>query len=208
MDFEGFDSLEQRHAVMIFYAALGEAGHRQVHVPAAYTEVLTETYQSARLPRTIAERDPRPPRELPADSRFKVVLSAASGLARISVEQFGQDFDQALLSQLNELRLNRFDLILVYLPLADPATGYFGDGLAELGLSYAGVYPEYRADGDVLVFQCLNNVEFERSAITVASPQGQRIHDFVLADRDRAQERSARVMRSRAQMARFFEALQ
>lgn len=208
MAFEGFQTAQQRHAAMMFYGFVGDPGHRIVHVPASHVEAVTRIYAAAGLPRTIAPRDPRPRQDLPGDSRFKVVLSHRSGVARLTVEQYGADFDTALLSQLTELRLNRYDLIMVHLPMADPGTGFFGNGLAEMGLSFCGVFPELALDGDVLLVQSLNNVDFDREAIMVASPHGQFVRDYVLADLDRAQDRSARLVRSRAQMARFYEALE
>lgn len=209
MQYQGIVTKEdERHAVMLIYGSLAGPGpERTVHVPAAFTGIATDLYQRAKLPRVLPVTDPRPPRELPETSRFDVRLSHESGVARLTVERYGLDFDRALQTQLNTLRVNRYDLIWVYLPLSDPLTGFFGNGLHELGLSFSGIYPEYTAEGDVLVMQCLNNVEFDPAEIKVASPFGEQLRDFVMADYERARDSSSRLMRSRAQMARFYEAL-
>lgn len=204
----GFDEGEhKRRGVMLMFGFANGVPHRTVYVPKAYQEVLGRIYAENGLDRRIESRSRRQDDDIPAESRFHVMLRHQAGIADLTVEEYGRDFDAALLSQLQELRLNRFDVIRLYLPLGRPETGYFGDGLQELGLSFVGIYPEYE-DGDVLVMQSLNNVDPDIEAIHTASPFGQYILDFVAEDLHRAQDSLSRQMRSRTQMARYYEALQ
>ena len=158
------------------------------------------------LPREVVAEFERHPDVAGAQSRFRLNLRHETGLGFIYVEAYGEDFLESLQEQVKQLRMNRFELILVVLPLSDPATSYFGSGLQEIGLSFSGIYPEY-GDGDVLVLQNLNNVEIRPEEINVASDMGAFLRDFVVEDYQRAGERVAQRERSRAHMARIYEAL-
>ena len=59
----------------------------------------------------------------------------------------------SVLQQVRQLQINRYELILVVLPLGNRPPVTTGPG-RRWGLSFAGIYPEYE-DGDVLVLQNL-----------------------------------------------------
>ncbi|MCB9413101.1 MAG: GNAT family N-acetyltransferase [Actinobacteria bacterium] len=207
LSFEGFEGTAgRRKSVLLFFASLGAIPGRTVHVPNVYREVIGRIYDECSLEREIrTDFDPRSPAD-PDGTNLKLTLSHETGVARIRVAAYGHDFLEVLQEQVNQLRLNRFDVIWVYFPLSDPATSKYASGLQELGLSFSGVYPEYR-DGDYLVLQCLNNVDIDPADIQVASEMGRYVRDFVVADARRAADREAVQSRSRARMARIYEAL-
>lgn len=207
LDFSGFDEDQDlRKAVVLFYIPIAEQPARESHVPPVYADVVTRIYTEANLPRTVRTGFARTPEPEAEESRFTITLKHETGLAHLQVESYGADFLPSLQQQVAQFQLNRYDVILVYLPLSDPLTSHFGAGLQELGLSFCGVYPEY-ADGDVLVLQNLNNVAVDASKIVVASPTGEYLRDFVITDLNRADRRQATLSRSRAHMARIYEAL-
>lgn len=207
MEMVGFEEGSgTRRSVMMMFDHRAQIPQRTSYVPLAYLDVVERIYAECSLPRVVTAPSRRGLEDGPASSRFAVQLRSEESVAVITVEEYGRDFDTALLSHLQELRLNRFDVTWLFLPLSRPETGLFGDGLQELGLSFGGVYPEYE-DGDVLVLQSLNNVDIDTDAICTASPHGEFVRDFVVSDYRRALESSARLMRSRAQMARYYEAL-
>jgi hypothetical protein len=207
LDFRGFDSDDKiRKAVMLFYGSFGKTPQRTSYVPPIYREVVERIYSVGNLPREVVAEFERHPDVSDSPSRFRLDLRHETGVGIVNVETYGEDFLASLQEQVKQLRLNRFELILVILPLTDPATSYFGSGLQEIGLSFSGIYPEY-ADGDVLVLQNLNNVEIRPEEINVASDMGTFLRDFVLEDYRRAGERVAQRERSRAHMARIYEAL-
>lgn len=207
LDFRGFDDTPRhRRAALIFYGHIGNQTERTVHAPQTYRDVIERIYAEAGLARTVHSKYERQPDDAKPDTRLRVTLSHETGVARIRVESYGADFLAALQENLRQLRLNRYDLIMVYLPMSDPATSHYGAGLHELGLSFCGVYPEYR-DGDVLVLQSLNNVEVFPEEINVASELGEFMRDFVVADFRLAADLAEQRSRSRAHMARIYEAL-
>ena len=207
LEMAGFDvDPSERHSVMLLFGSFGSVPSRVVHVPQAYDEIARRIYSASGLSRDMSPRSPRPPEPSEESTRFRVQLKQEGRLAVLVVDHFGDDFDAALQSQLSSIRLNRYDVILLMLPLSDPLTSFYGDGLQSMGMSFAGIYPEFD-EGDMLVLQSLNNVEVDPAAISTASDFGAEIKDFVLSDRRRAAEFSERKQRSQARMARVLEAL-
>lgn len=208
LTFTGFEGTEgRRKSALMFFGSFGEVPHRTVHVPHVYRDIIERIYREANLPREVqSDFNPRQTEDR-SETRLTITLSHETGVARIRVDGYGADFLEALQQQVSQLQLNRYDVIWVYFPLADPATSMYASGLQELGLSFCGVYPEYQ-DGDVLVLQSLNNVDIDPQDIQVASAMGEFIRDYVIADARKASDRVARHTRSRARMARIYEALE
>ena len=207
LDFRGFDADEQaRKALLLFYGSFGTTPERTVYVPPTYREVVERIYATGNLPRTVHAEFERTPEVAEGPTRFRLSLRHETGVAFVYVDTYAEDFLESLQEQVRQLRINRFDLILVVLPMSNPATSYFGSGLQEIGLSFSGIYPEYD-DGDVLVLQSLNNVEVIPEEIQVASDMGEYLRDFVLHDYRAAADRMDQRNRSRAHMARIYEAL-
>lgn len=204
--FRGFDGSGNRKAVLMLYGSLGRPPQRSVYPPPQYVEQLRHIYDRCDLPRQVHDEFTRQHLDDGETTKLQVRLAHETGLAKVTVERYGADFTAAVQQQVEQLRLNRFDLILVFLPLGDPDTAYHAAGLTELGLSFAGVFPEYH-DGDVLVLQALNNVTVDPDEIQVASPEGEAMRDFVISDYRQAIDRQESRRRSRARMARIYEAL-
>ena len=72
--------------------------------------------------------------------------------------------------------------VYVDLPLEQPATALVADHLERLGVSYAGIFPNHRTDGDVLRMQSLHRVRVKADDVAVASDHGRELLDYVLAD--------------------------
>jgi serine/threonine-protein kinase RsbW len=208
LSFTGFDDTGgRRKSVLMFFGGFGQVPPRTVHVPHVYRDIIERIYREANLPREVlSDFNPRQAEEA-ANTRLTIKLSHETGVARIRVDSYGADFLETLQQQVSQLQVNRYDVTWVYFPLSDPATSMYASGLQELGLSFCGVYPEYQ-DGDVLVLQCLNNVDIDPEDIQVASPMGEFVRDFVIADSRSAADRVARHTRSRARMARIYEVLE
>jgi len=72
--------------------------------------------------------------------------------------------------------------IYVDLPLELHASALAGEDLEELGLSFAGIFPNSRSHGDVLRLQSLNDVVVSAADVAVASDHGRHLLDYVLGD--------------------------
>ena len=104
-------------------------------------------------------------------------------LALITVHAPGADLEEAVGAERHHLfhRLG-LDAVYVDLPLEQPATALVADHLERLGVSYSGVFPNPRTDGDVLRMQSLHRVRVKADDIAVASDHGRELLDYVLAD--------------------------
>ena len=68
------------------------------------------------------------------------------------------------------------------MPMETPATALAADHLEALGVFYSGIFPNTRADGDVLRMQSLNRVTVRAGDVAVVSDHGRELLDYVLAD--------------------------
>lgn len=201
---EGFEAVDARRALVLVYQRLQPLPPAEVYVPPVYSGVVTQVYAHARLNRTVGQASARQPRHLPSSSVFDIEFWSAQRTARIVVTRYGQDFLPVLQDLFHRLDRDGYDLDLLELPLTDPATAHFGAGLGELGMCFNGVMPD--DDGDLLLLaRCLGDVDVD--SIQVASDFGAMLRDFVVDDYLRVAARADLRARSRAALARIYEAL-
>ena len=104
-------------------------------------------------------------------------------LALITAHEPGADLETAVAAERHHLFHRKcLDAIYLDLPLENPATALLADHLERLGVSYAGVFPNNRTDGDVLRMQSLHRARISADDISVASDHGRELLDYVLAD--------------------------
>ncbi len=95
----------------------------------------------------------------------------------------GADLEQVIAAERHHLFHRRcLDAVYIDLPLEKPATALVADHLERLGVSYAGIFPNPRTDGDVLRMQSLHRVRVKADDVAVASDHGRELLDYVLAD--------------------------
>jgi hypothetical protein len=174
----------KRQSAALFYAKLNDGHEREVYAPERHREIVGRTLELCQLRGTLAE----PPAgfELAERSELQVEVDADHNLALITVCVPGADLGQAISAERHHL-FHRLDLDAIYvdLPLETPATALLADDLERLGVSYAGVFPNHRTDGDVLRMQSLHRVRIDAGDVAVASDHGRELLDYVLADASR-----------------------
>jgi len=171
----------RRQSAALFYAKLNDGHRRQVYAPERHHEIIERTIGLCGLQGRLA----RPPADapIPARSTFHTAVDADHDLALITVEEPGADLERVLGAERHLLfRGLDLDAIYVDMPLESPATALLADHLERLGVSYAGVFPNSRTDGDVLRMQSLHRVRVKADDIAVASDHGRELLDYVLAD--------------------------
>jgi serine/threonine-protein kinase RsbW len=170
-----------RQSAALFYTKLNDGHERAVYVPDRHRHVVAQTIRLCELRGTIAE----PPAEaaVPAQSRMQVDVDRDHNLALLTVTEPGADLEQAIAAERHHLfHRENLDAIYVDLPLEQPATALLADHLERLGVSYAGVFPNHRTDGDVLRMQSLHRVRVKADDVAVASDHGRELLRYVLAD--------------------------
>ncbi len=171
----------QRQSAALFYLKLNDGQERRVYAPPRHHEIVGQTLALCELRGTLAM--PPPDAELPERTELTVEVDADHNLALITVRTPGADLEQVLGAERHHLFHSRkLDALYVDLPLEQPATALVADDLERLGVSYAGVFPNHRTDGDVLRMQSLHRVRVKADDVAVASDHGRELLDYVLAD--------------------------
>ena len=171
----------RRQSAALFYTKLNDGQVRDVFAPDRHREVIGATLDICRLRGRLAE--PPPDCALAARSELHVLVERDHNLALITVEVPGADLEAAIAAERHHLfHRECLDAVYVDLPLQVPATALVSGELERLGVSYAGVFPNHRVDGDVLRMQSLHRVRVTADDVAVASDHGRELLDYVLAD--------------------------
>ncbi|HEX2393402.1 MAG TPA: hypothetical protein VHI77_10850 [Solirubrobacterales bacterium] len=171
----------RRQSAALFYAKLNDGHERPVYAPERHREIVRRTIELCGLRGQLSE----PPAnvELPPRTELQVEIARDHNLALITVQVPGGDLERAVAAERHHLfHRECLDAVYVDLPLQMPATALVSDHLERLGVSYAGVFPNNRTDGDVLRMQSLHRVRVRADDIAVASEHGRELLDYVLAD--------------------------
>ena len=171
----------RRQSAALFYSKLNDGHERAVYAPAHYREVVDQTLRLCQLRGELAA----PPAgfQLPERTRLQVDVDADHNLALITVTVPGADLGEVLRAERHHLfHARNLDAVYIDLPLETPATALVADDLERLGISYAGVFPNHRTDGDVLRLQSLHRVRVKADDVAVASDHGRELLQFVLGD--------------------------
>lgn len=171
----------RRQSAALFYAKLNDGHEREVYAPARHREIVAQTLDLCGLRGELA----MPPAgyELPERTQIHVEVDEDHNLALITVTVPGADLGEVLRAERHHLFHRRhLDAVYFDLPLETPATALVADDLERLGISYAGVFPNHRTDGDVLRMQSLHRVRVKADDVAVASDHGRELLEYVLAD--------------------------
>jgi hypothetical protein len=174
----------RRNSAALFYTKLNDGHDRRVYAPERHHEIIGQTLALCELRGTLAQ----PPAgfELAARTAMHTEVDADHNLALITVNVPGADLAEVLHAERHHLfHRAHLDAIYIDLPLDTPATALVADDLERLGVSYSGIFPNSRADGDVLRMQSLHRVRVKADDVAVASDHGRELLDYVLADSER-----------------------
>jgi hypothetical protein len=171
----------RRRSAALFYTKLNDGHERPVYAPERHREVLDRTIEICELRGTLAEP---PAGAEPAErTELHVEIDDDHNLALLTARVLGRDLESVVAAERRHLfHRGGLDAVYLDLPLEDPATALLADHLERLGVSYAGVFPNTRADGDVLRMQSLHRVGVSADDVAVASDHGRELLDYILAD--------------------------
>jgi len=175
------DGRRGRQSAALFYVKLNEGRERNVYAPERHREIVGQTLELCELRGALA--DPPPDCELAERTEFHLEVDSDHSLALITVLKPGADLEQVIGGERHHLFHHHcLDAVYIDLPLEQPATALVADHLERLGVSYSGVFPNPRTDGDVLRMQSLHRVRVKADDVAVASDHGRELLDYVLAD--------------------------
>jgi GNAT superfamily N-acetyltransferase len=175
------DGRRGRQSAALFYTKLNDGHERPVYPPERHREIVGQTLELCELRGTLAV--PAADAELTQRSELHVDVDADHNLALVSVPVPGADLETVIGAERHRLfHHDCLDAVYVDLPLATPATALVADHLERLGVSYSGVFPNHRCDGDVLRMQSLHRARIKADDVSVASEHGRELLEYVLAD--------------------------
>lgn len=175
-----------RQSAALLYTKLNDGHERSVYAPERHREIVRQTTELCELRGTLA--DPPPDCELPERTEIHCEIDQDHNLALLTVHVPGADIEQAIGAERHHLFHRAcLDAVYVDLPLEQPATALVADHLERLGVSYAGIFPNRRTDGDVLRMQSLHRVRVKADDVAVASDHGRELLAYVLEDLPREQ---------------------
>lgn len=175
------DGRRGRQSAALFYTKLNDGHERRVYAPERHRAIVSQTIELCELRGTLA--DPPPGCELPERTEMHVEVDESHNLALLTVRVPGADLEPVVAAERHHLFHRRcLDAVYVDLPLENPATALVAEHLERLGVSYAGVFPNSRTDGDVLRMQSLHRVRVKADDVAVASDHGRDLLEYVLAD--------------------------
>lgn len=175
------DQCPRRQSAALFYTKLNDGHEREVYAPERHRDIIGQTLELCELRGTLA--DPPAGVQIPARTGLHVEVDEDHNLALLTVHEPGTDLETVVAAERHHLFHNKcLDAIYLDLPLENPATALLADHLERLGVSYAGVFPNNRTDGDVLRMQSLHRARITADDISVASEHGRDLLGYVLAD--------------------------
>jgi serine/threonine-protein kinase RsbW len=170
-----------RQSAALFYTKLNDGHERPVFVPERHRKMVGQTIDLCELRGALAE--PAADAELAERSELHVAVDQDHNLALITVHVPGADLEAVVAAERHHLFHHAcLDAIYLDLPLDLPATALVADHLEALGVSYSGVFPNSRCDGDVLRMQSLHRARIKADDVSVASEHGRELLEYVLAD--------------------------
>lgn len=170
-----------RQSAALLYLKLNDGHEREVYAPERHRAIVGQTLELCRLRGTLA--DPPAGCELEERTEMHVEVDSDHNLALLTVHSPGADLETVVAAERHHLfHRHCLDAVYIDLPLEKPATALVADHLERLGVSYAGVFPNPRTDGDVLRMQSLHRVRVKADDVAVASDHGRELLDYVLSD--------------------------
>jgi GNAT superfamily N-acetyltransferase len=171
----------RRQSAALFYTKLNDGHERPVYAPGRHREIVARTIELCELRGTLAS--PPAGAEPPARTELHVEVDADHNLALLTAVAPGADLEAVVAAERHHLfHRECLDAVYLDLPLEHPATALLAEDLERLGVSYAGVFPNSRAEGDVLRMQSLHRARIAPDDIAVASNHGRELLEYVLAD--------------------------
>ena len=170
----------QRGTCLLYFHWLKEPAAQKVYVPDRHRDIVTEIYENLQCPVEFGSGV-----AATGHGIHKVTRYPSAAGACIRAEQLGADTVHAILHARRELiERSGAEVVYVELPLADPATPVVSDALAEEGLGFLGIAPQFSTRGDLLRLAYL--VEpLAREPIKTYEPFADHLVQYVLDDQKR-----------------------
>lgn len=170
-----------RASVVLFYLQTNRAPAHPVYAPPAHREIVRTIIERSGLRGGLATAPRR--LRIPPHTRTHTVVDETHNTAIIHVHEAGADLAEVVTADRDRLFGRGVDVVYCDLRLDQPATEVAGDAVREAGFRFAGVFPSPHHPGENLRTQVLRpGLVVSPDDVSVASPHGRALLDYVLAD--------------------------
>ena len=177
VDYTAIDVSDHRQSVVLYYLKTNNGHVRPVYAPERDRAMVERIVTRAGLRGTVVDA-PSESRS-PARSDLHVDDRTDHNDRIVTVRTVGRDLLTAVERARDGALANGADCVYVDLPLTDPGTHHWGDGVHELGFGFGGVFPNRLHAGDVLRYQYLERVTLDVRDLALASDHGRELLAYV-----------------------------
>jgi len=198
--------LRGRRSLTVAYFNLAPLAEETLYIPRPYEAIAQAVIANTTWPRIIGS--PQRVQDTPDESVIATKFDSFNRRGEIDVKVLGRDLVDVVDQAMESVRRSGAEVIHVRLPVNDPALSVLGEGLTELGLAYAAIFPEFTDEGDALVLQWLADPDVETSAWHYANDDVEALVMAILSQIRELNERGAEQRRRAARRATLFAALE
>ncbi len=197
--------LENRASFTVMYGPLVPMEPATLWVPPPYEALVRTIVAPTDWPREFGSA--RAAQSCPDASVVGSSYDAFNRVGIIEVFTVGDNLTDAVDDTVTQLRAGGADVIRVHLPVNQPALASLGAGLPALGLSFAGLLPDFGAFGDALILQWLRDPDVDTSIFVYASDHVRDVAEAIVAQARQVGEDGNMLRRRQARRQRLFAAL-
>ena len=190
----------------VAYFNLASLADETLYIPRPYETIAQAVISHTTWPRVIGS--PQRVHDVADESVITTKFDTFNRRGEIDVKSLGRDLVDVVDQAMESVRRSGAEVIHVRLPVNDPALAVLGEGLTELGLAYAAIFPEFTDEGDALVLQWLSDPEVDTSAWHYANDDVEALVMAILSQVRELNERGAEQRRRAARRATLFAALE
>lgn len=171
----------QRVSCVLYFHWLGQPQLRKVFVPTRLQKMVEAIYENLQCPFEFGDSGP-PAQE---HGNLAIKYESRAALATIHAAQLGKDSAHAICHAARELvERSHAEVVVVELPLSEPATIQVCETLESEGFAFTGIGPHFSSSGDVLKMAYL--VEpLAREPIKTFEPFAGNLVEYALAEQKR-----------------------
>lgn len=197
--------LENRASFTVMYGPLVPMSPATLWIPAPFEALARTIVAPSDWPREFGEV--RGAQTCPDASVIGSTYDAFNRVGVVEVFTVGDDLTDAVDEALSQLRAGGADVVRVHLPANQPALAALGAGMPALGLSFAGLLPDFGTFGDALILQWLRDPDVDSSVFVYATDHVRDVAEAIVAQARQVGEEGNALRRRQARRQRLFAAL-
>jgi len=173
------EHLPQRESLLVEYLPLQPVNPGTLYLPERHREMLAALYRRLGAHPELSAAPCALPPDVATRSLTRLKSRALpTGFAAIIMQDYGSDAVTAVHARLQDLIRQHYEVIFLYLDLADPLTCALGPQFEALGFFFAGLLPG--AHGlQALLLQYLNSASLDYDRIQIHAPAARNLLAYI-----------------------------